>query len=586
MTVTTDVLVVGAGPAGLTMSALLAQYGIDALTVTQYPSTANSPRAHITNQRTMEVMRDLGAEERVKDVSLPNDAMRNNVWATSFSGTEIARLEAWGSGQARNHDYRNASPCTPRNVPQHILEPVLLGHARQLGADIWFNSKLMDIWQDDTGVTAVVRDRNTEGETTIRARYVVGADGGRSTVAQELGFEFEGETGLGAAVNIWLEADLTAYCQHGPGVLYWMAQPGNDYWVGSGTWINVKPFTEWVLLCMYDPDEGEPDLSDEALIARAQQTIGDPEVEVRIKAASTWQINRVVATSYQRGRAFLAGDAAHRHAPANGLGTNTSIQDSYNLAWKLAMVLKGQADASLLDTYDAERQPVGERVVHRAWKSVQDMGVISEALGFRPGQSSAEGWASLDELFSAADGAAQRRQQLAEAIELQNYQFNAHGMDMGQYYDSAAVIDGSMTPPDTGLDQDLYYVPSVTPGAVIPHAWVQRGTDRVSTLDLVGQGRFTLVTGIDDAAWRHAAEDVAVQLGVDLIVEQVGVRCQNDDVLNAWTQLREVSDSGALLVRPDRHLAWRIDKLPEDPTAALRGALQTVLGRHHVPITV
>lgn len=171
---------------------------------------------------------------------------------------------------------------------------------------------------------------------------------------------------------------------------------------------------------------------------------------------------------------------------------------------------------------------------------------------------------------------------------MQNYQFNAHGMDMGQYYDSAAVIDGSATAPDTGLDPDLFYfyVPPVTPGAVIPHAWVQRGTDRVSTLDLVGQERFTLVTGIDDAAWRHAAEDVAVQLGVDLIVEQVGVRCQNDDVLNAWTQLREVSDSGALLVRPDRHLAWRIDQLPEDPTAALRGALQTVLGRHHVPITV
>src|SRR5690625_682038 len=139
-----------------------------------------------------------------------------------------------------------------------------------------------------------------------------------------------------------------------------MAQPGNDYWVGSGTWINVKPFTEWVLLCMYDPAEGEPDLSDEALIARAQQTIGDPNVEVRIKAASTWQINRVVASSYQRGRAFLAGDAAHRHAPANGLGTNTSIQDSYNLAWKLAMVVNGQAAESLLETYDTERQPRSE----------------------------------------------------------------------------------------------------------------------------------------------------------------------------------------------------------------------------------
>lgn len=586
MTVHTDVLVVGAGPAGLTMSALLAKYGVKAITVTQYPSTANSPRAHITNQRAMEVMRDLGAEDRVKSVSLPNEAMRNNVWATSFSGTEIARLEAWGSGQERNHQYRNASPCTPRNVPQHILEPEILGHAKDLGAEIWFNSKMVDIAQDDTGVTAVVRDRNTGEETTIRARYVVGADGGRSTVAEQLGFEFEGESGLGAALNIWLEADLTKYCQHRPGVLYWMAQPGNDYWVGSGTWINVKPFTEWVLLCMYDPAEGEPDLSDEALIARAQQTIGDPSVEVRIKASSTWQINRVVATSYQRGRAFLAGDAAHRHAPANGLGTNTSIQDSYNLAWKLAMVLKGQADESLLETYDAERQPVGERVVNRAWKSVQGMGAISEALGFRPGQSSADGWASLEELFSAADGAEARRKKLAKAIELQHYQFNAHGMDMGQYYDSAAVIDGSATPPDTGLDHDLFYVPSPTPGAVLPHAWVQRGTEQVSTLDLVGHGRFTLLTGVDDAAWRDAAAQVAEKLGLDLVVEQVGVRCDNDDVLNTWTKLRGVSDSGALLVRPDRHIAWREDQLPENPTAALGDALRAVLGRQPAHVTV
>jgi len=573
MTVHTDVLVVGAGPAGLTMSALLAKYGIDAITVTQYPSTANSPRAHITNQRAMEVMRDLGAEERVKNVSLPNDAMRNNVWATSFSGTEIARLEAWGSGEQRRQDYRNASPCTPRNVPQHILEPEILGHAKDLGAEIWFNSKLVDISQNDDEVTAVVRDRNTEGETTIRARYVVGADGGRSTVAEQLGFEFEGDTGLGAALNIWLEADLTKYCQHRPGVLYWMAQPGNDYWVGSGTWINVKPFTEWVLLCMYDPAEGEPDLSDEALIARAQQTIGDPDVEVRIKAASTWQINRVVATSYQRGRAFLAGDAAHRHAPANGLGTNTSIQDSYNLAWKLAMVVNDQADESLLETYDTERQPVGERVVNRAWKSVQGMGVISQALGFKPGQSSEEGWASLDALFSAADGAAERRRRLARAIDLQNYQFNAHGMDMGQYYNSAAVIDGTTTPADTSLDQDLYYIPSTAPGAVIPHAWIQRGTEQISTLDLVGHGRFTLLTGIDDTAWRHAAEEVADELGINLVIEQVGTRCKNDDVLNTWTKLRGVSDSGALLVRPDRHIAWRIEHVPEDPAVALRDTL-------------
>ena len=148
--------------------------------------------------------------------------------------------------------------------------------------------------------------------------------------------------GLGASMNIWLEADLTKYTAHRPGTLYWMAQPGNDYWVGAGTWICVKPWTEWVLLCMYDPAEGEPDVSEAALVKRAHDTIGDTTVDVRIKSVGKWQINRVVATEYRRGRVFLAGDAAHRHPPANGLGTNTSIQDTYNLAWKLARCCTGR----------------------------------------------------------------------------------------------------------------------------------------------------------------------------------------------------------------------------------------------------
>lgn len=579
MTVQTDVLVVGAGPAGLAMSALLAAYGVDAITVTQYPGTANSPRAHITNQRTMEVMRDLGAEDRVKAVSLPNDAMRNNVWATSFAGTEIARLESWGGDADRRRDYETASPCTVRNVPQHILEPELLGHAEERGATIWFSFRLIDLSQDDDGVTARVRHRETGEEREIRARYVVGADGARSTVADQMGFEFEGESGLGAALNIWLEADLTQYCEYRPGVLYWMAQPGNDYWVGSGTWINVKPFTEWVLLCMYDPSEGDPDTSDEALIARARQTIGDDSVDVRIKAVSSWQINRVVATSYQQGRAFIVGDAAHRHPPANGLGTNTSIQDSFNLAWKLAAVLRGDAGPQLLETYSAERQPVGKRVVERAWKSVVDMGPISEALGFRPGQSSEEGWASVDDLFAPGARQAERRAQLDEAVQLQHYQFNAHGMDMGQYYDSSAVIEGSSVAPDDGRDHDLVYTPSTVPGASLPHAWVDRDRQRLSTLDLVGRGRFTLITGLDEGDWREAAQQAAQSLGVDLTVEQVGAGCENNDVLNQWAAVRGIEDSGALLVRPDRFIAWRSSEAPTDPHGALLEALTSVLSR-------
>lgn len=591
----TDVLIVGAGPTGLTLSAILARDGIDAITITRYPTTAHSPRAHITNQRTMEVFRDLGCEDAVIAAATPNEYMRNNVWATSFAGQEIARLETWGTGTARSGDYEVASPSAMCNISQHILEPVIAEAALGFGADLRFSTELVSARETPDGVEATVRSRETGEESTILARYIVGADGGRSTVAEEFGFTFTGESGLGAALNIWLDADLTKYCDYRPGTLYWMAQPGNDYWVGSGTWISVKPFTDWVLLCMYDPAEGEPDTSEEALIALAQSTIGDPSVEVTIKQVSKWQINHVIADEYRKGRAFLAGDAAHRHPPANGLGTNTSIQDAYNLGWKLSAVLRGYADEALLDTYSQERQPVGKRVVDRAMKSVVDMGPISQALGFAPGQSAEEGWASLNGLF---DDPARRRELIA-AVELQNYQFNAHGMELGQQYASDGIVPAdSAVPADTAaddadsavhadptaasagdIDVDLDFVPSTRPGVPLPHAWVDHDRRRLSTLDLVGTGGWTLITGHDDSGWVEAAEAVSAELGLPLRTAQVSMGGDYNDVLHRWAEISDVADSGALLVRPDRIIAWNCPVRPADPTAALREALATATGR-------
>lgn len=579
MTIETDVLVVGAGPAGLTMSALLATYGTRALTITRYPGTANSPRAHITNQRAMEVFRDLGIEDAVRAVSTPNHLMSNNVWATSFAGTEIARLQTWGSGTARRSDYELASPSAMCNVPQHVLEPQLRAAAEARGAAIRFETELVSVAQDADGVTAVVRHRGTGEEETVHARYVVGADGARSTVAEQLAFPMKGETGLGAALNVWVEADLTRYTEYRPGVLYWMTQPGNDYWVGSGTWICVKPFTEWVNLSMYDPADGEPDTDEEALIRRVRSTIGDDEVEVTIKSVSKWQINHVVAETLQRGRAFLVGDAAHRHPPANGLGSNTSVQDSFNLAWKLALVTRGDAGPTLLESYSQERQPVAQQVVDRALRSVGDMSPVARALGFAPGQSMDEGWRNLDELFSATATGATRRAELDAAVELQNFQFNAHGVELNQRYESGAVVDDGQPWPEFERDRELYHQPTTKPGAPIPHAWLEHDRAQVSTLDVVGRGRFTLVTGIDDQVWVGAAAAAAAELGIEVDVAQVAVRGEYDDVYGTWSRLREIADDGCLLVRPDRIVAWRQHSAPGDPRADLVAALNSVLGR-------
>ncbi|MBY4571748.1 2,4-dichlorophenol 6-monooxygenase [Gordonia sihwensis] len=577
--VETDVLVVGAGPSGLTAAAFLAMHGVDAVTVTKYPRTANTPRAHITNQRTMEVMRDLGIEDQVRSVSVPNELMADNVWATSMAGKEIARVKTWGTKVDRKADYEAGSPSAMCNMPQHLFEPLILQGALDRGADIRFSTELTEISQDADGVTATVRYSHTGETYQVRAKYAIGADGGRSTVAEQLGFSLEGETGLGYAVNIWLEADLSKYRAHRPGVLFWTAQPGKDFWLGSGVFITVRPWNEWVLVFMYDPDTEEIDTSEEAMLPRIYKAIGDDSIPVTIKNVSTWQVNHVLASEYQRGRVFLAGDAAHRHPPANGLGSNTSIQDAYNLAWKLAAVVKGQAGPSLLESYHQERHSVGRQVVDRALKSADIVGRVPSILGIRPGQTDEEGWAAIDEFVADTDDGRKRRKALEDCIDENAYHFHAHGVELGHRYTSTAVVgDGTPFPAHT-RDPELYYQPTTHPGAYMPHVWIERNGEQISTLDAVGHGRFTVITGIGGEAWVAAAEKIGAEVGVEIASAPIGYRLAFDDVYGDWARAREISDGGCLLVRPDRHIAWRSHGMADDPLSALREAIDAVLSR-------
>ncbi|HWI74336.1 MAG TPA: FAD-dependent monooxygenase [Baekduia sp.] len=576
MTIDTDVLIVGAGPSGLTAAALLAEYGIDAITVSKHPGTADSPRAHITNQRTMEIFRELGFEQHAMAVAMSQREMGTQVFATSFAGTELARMQTWGAGVDRRSEYEAASPCQMCNAPQHVLEPVILDAARRRGAELRFSCELVEISQGAEAVTARVRQRAGGDEQLIRARYAIGADGARSTVAEQIGFPFEGESDLGKAFTVWLEADLTKYTRHRSGALFFVCEPGSDMWLSA--WTCVKPWTEWnPLFLPHDPAPG--DVTEEAVLDTVRRAIGDPDVAVRIKKISTWDINHVVASDYRRGRVFLVGDAAHRHPPSNGLGSNTSIQDSYNLAWKLALVVRGVAGDRLLDTYHEERQPVGRQVIDRAIQSVGEVEPLSQALGLGPGQSQEEAWASIDELFGGSTAGAERRAKLVEAQELMNWQFNCHGVELGQRYTSGAVVEDGTPWPQYDRDAELHYHPTTHPGAYLPHVWLERGTEPISTLDLAGHGRFAILTGVGGEDWIEAATEVGGELGVEIVGRVIGMRQACDDVEGAWARRREISDGGCLLVRPDRHIAWRSQDRVDDPPAALRRALVRILAR-------
>ena len=579
----TDVLVVGAGLTGLASTALLGAHGVPAITIARHPGTAPQPRATHTNQRSLEILRDLGIEDRVREVGTPLRSLGNNVLATSFAGQEIFRYPSYGTG-ARLADYTAASPCEHISVGQHVYEPVLLTAAVERGADIRFSHELLEVTQSEESVLSRVRDAH--GEYVVRSRYLIGADGGRSRVAEQLGFRFDGQAALKHMVNMWIEVDLAEHTAYRPCVVYTMLQPGADSWVGSGTFICVRPFYDWVLVREYDPSQGEPDTSEAAVVEFARRLIGDPSAQVRLKGVSKWQVNNVVAKEYRQGRVFLAGDAAHRHPPAGGLGGNTSIQDAYNLVWKLAFVLSGRAGEGLLDSYHEERQPIGKQIVDRAIQNLKNQGAAVEALELRRQRSSEEAWASLNELASDAPGAAERREALAAAVALQHYRSNAHGVELGQRYTSSAVVDDGTPYPELQRDPVLYYQPTTHPGGYLPHAWVEHDCQKVSTLDLAGHGRFCLIVGIGGQPWIQAAATISAELGIELPVYAVGYRCEYDDVLGDWAALREIDDRGALLVRPDRHIAWRAHTRPDDPQGALRAAVRQALaltrGPEHV----
>jgi 2,4-dichlorophenol 6-monooxygenase len=579
--VETDVLIVGSGPAGGAASLFLSSYGIDNIVLTRYRWTANTPRAHITNQRTVELMRDMGIEDEITGKSTSHGLMGQTAFCTSLAGEEIGRIRTWGTHPQRLADYTEASPTLPCDLPQTLFEPILISTAAGRGARVRFDTEYLSLEQDDDGVTAQVLDRASGNTYEIRAKYLIGADGGRSRVAQDIDLPLAGAMDVEGSMNIVFEADLSKYVAHRPSVLYWVLQPGAEVGgIGAGLIRMVRPWHEWLIVWGYDITQPAP-VVDEAMATEiVHKLVGDDTIDVKLKSTSIWSVNHLYAEQASRGRVFCMGDAIHRHPPSNGLGSNTSIQDAYNLAWKLALVLRGQADPSLLHTYDEERVPIAKQIVDRANKSRTEFGQIFTALGMTP---DAPAGRTIDSRKDDSPEGAVQREELRKAIELKDYEFNAHGVELGQRYSSAAVVPDGTPEPGYDRDPELYYHPTTWPGARLPHSWLTRGSEALSTLDLVGKGRFTLLTGIGGDAWVKAAAAVAESTGVTIEPFVIGPGHELDDLYGDWARRREISDDGCLLVRPDAHVAYRSHALATDPTDALQSAMHTILGLPPTP---
>jgi 2,4-dichlorophenol 6-monooxygenase len=580
--VETDVLVVGSGPAGAAAALFLATYGTRTMVVTKYGNLSDTPRAHITNQRTMETLRDMGLEERLMREATPWENMGNTTYCLSLAGEELGRVSSWGTDTRRHADYLLQSPCTMLDAPQTITEPVLMQAAQARGAKVRFDTEYLWHVQDADGVTSTVRDRLTGGEYTVRSKYLVGADGARSKVAADLGLPFEGPGAVAGALGIIFEADLTRFVAHRPSVLYWMVQPGAEKeGVGLGVLRMIKPWTEWMLMWGYEAAAGPPEFTDEFVRELAVQLVGTDDFTMRVTSTSPWTVNHHFATTIAAGRVFCAGDAVHRHPPTNGLGSNTSIQDAYNLAWKLHHVVQGLAGPALLDSYDAERAPVARQIVERANQSIADTGRIIAALGVTDTTDTDVLERQLELRKAPGPEGAKIRQGLREAIAYKSYEFNAHGVEHNHRYESSAVVPDGTPMPGFDRDPELYAHPTTWPGAKLPHTWVTRAGHRVSTLDLAGHGGFSVWTGIGGAAWIEAADAVCRETGLPITTISIGPGQPIEDPYGTWADLSEIADDGILVVRPDLYVAARRADGPASPDQAaqwLRSVLARVLG--------
>ena len=538
MSFDTDVLVVGAGPVGLALAIELGMQGRRCVVVERHDRVGYAPRAKTTNVRSRELLRRWSIADRLAAASpFGVDYPSNIVFATRLAGRELARFaNAFYCAPARDDRFAEHAQW----IPQYKVEEVLRSRAVGFpGVDLRFATSLDD-WTDVAGgIEARLTDLASGTASSVRARYLVGADGARSTVREKLGVKMEGRSPLSHHHNIIFRAPgLASRHALGPAIMYWLVNPDVPAVIAP-----LDNDDRWTFGC---PKLAAADADPRPLIDAA---LGF-DAGIDIVSRDEWTAHQLIAQSYRRGNVFLAGDACHLHPPFGGHGMNMGIGDAIDLGWKMAAVLEGWGGEGLLESYEIERRPIHRRVVDEA---VVNLGFSSHGLV----QDGIE-----DE---GAAGDAVRAAAAEQILATKQREFDSLGVVLGSAYGASPVLSDEADEPR--LQESTAFRPNARAGSRAPHAWVADGTGRGASLfDHFATSAMTLLVTAGEAAAATHAQDAAARADVPLMVVAPG-----------RPDLRALYEARFALIRPDQHVAWRGDDIREAGAMLARAA-----GRNNV----
>jgi len=530
------VLIVGAGPVGQLAALLLSYHGIPSMLIDRRIATLGAPKAHAVNARTLEICDSIGiSAERLRELGANANEGGEVRFVGTLTGPELGCLPY----ERQDEGAFEATPFPLSNIPQPAFEAELVAKINdEPGIDFRRGTECTALEDVGDCVNASILEIESGKKLTQSFDFVIAADGAGSRIRRTLGIEMEGPDALADYLMIHFTADLRPLTEGRRGVLYFLFEPGVN-----GTLIAYDHASTWVLMHPWNPQtENLDDYDDDQCLALIEKAVGQPLPVTVVENVSPWAMSAQVAKQYRKGRIFLAGDAAHRIPPAGGLGLNSGVGDVQNLTWKLAAVLKGEASDPLLDSYETERQPVARNNNEQSLNNAAKIFDLIIALHGLDPEETADRYAAV-----LADPAA--FPELSEAVEAQRPHFDSFDLQVGYRYASQAIHEPAPIPEITNVSD---YQPTWDAGAHFPHRWVRINGEKLPLQSLLSASRFTLLLG-----------PAAAMLPDERAMDQLRFGHNFEDTED-WDSQTNLPDEGAVLIRPDGHIAARFDIVTDD----------------------